>query len=184
MEILYKLEKPAKIIEPCGLTIGSFDGVHIGHQYLLSRLREKIGPKATLAVLSFINHPSHLVKERKPVKNLVSPEEKIKLLEKFGVDVLYLLEFTPKVMETSYDQFFKTIKEVFPFSYLILGKGASVGKNRDGTEARVKDLGKTLHFEAEYLEKLKHKGRPVSSGAIRECLEKGEIDLATEMLGN
>jgi riboflavin kinase/FMN adenylyltransferase len=152
MIIVDEIAEIPKMPTPCGLTIGSFDGVHLGHQYLLKHLRSRVGPSGSIAVLTFRNHPSHVLTHRPQATPLCTLEEKIDLLEKAGVNLLILLSFTPTLAQLSYEQFLRSLHAHYPFSHLVLGKGASFGKNREGTESRITALGQSLGFQAEYLD--------------------------------
>ncbi len=168
--------------EPCGLTLGCFDGLHPGHLALLKHLRSKVGKTGTLAVLTFSNHPSWVL-GNKPVKLICSLEEKLKLLESAGVDLVILLEFTPELASLTYQEFLSNIHGKYPFSYFALGKGSSFGKNREGTEEKVVLLGKELGFQADYLNKVERNGEVVSSGKIRHYIEQKNFAKAKELLG-
>lgn len=175
--------KPSPQNPPLGLIIGAFDGVHLGHIHLIKTLDKLMGSKGTKAVITFSNHPSQVLKGAKPVQPICTKEEKIKLLEKAGVDLLFLLEFTPELAALSYEEFLSKVKKVYPFQYLVVGKGDAFGKGRQGDEPHIRELGKKLHFEAEYVEKLKIDGEVVSSGKIREFIQSGDLKKAAKFLG-
>jgi riboflavin kinase/FMN adenylyltransferase len=179
MIVVDEISKIPPLPLPCGLTIGSFDGVHIGHQAILQRLKQH----GTSAVLTFRNHPSHVLTQKTPTPPLYTLEQKLSLLEEAGVDLVILLSFTPALAEQSFDQFLNTLRATYPFTYLVLGKGASFGKNRQGDEAHVRALGQQLGFTVEYLEKTTFQGSAVSSGRIRTALEHGDLTLASHLLG-
>ncbi len=173
-----ELKDIPKFPEPYGLTIGSFDGVHLGHLALLRHLRDKIGAKGTLAVLTFSNHPSDYF--GKPVRLLCSLEERLKLLEQAGVDLVILLEFNQELASKTYEQFLSEIHQKYPFSYLVLGKGSVFGNQRQGTEENVKNLG---YFAADYIDKTIINGEVVSSGKIRKYLSENNLPAASKLLG-
>ena len=165
------------------LTIGSFDGVHLGHLALFKRLREKVGEKGITAVFTFKNHPSTLLSGRPPVKLLTTPEEKLHLLKQAGIDLVILVEFTPEFMAQPFDLFLKNLKSHLPFSFLVLGEGAAFGKNKQGDKAHVSQLAKELKCEVEYLQKTTLNGQPISSGTIRKLIAEGNLALASSLLG-
>jgi riboflavin kinase/FMN adenylyltransferase len=183
MRIAYNLDTIPSLPLPCGLTIGSFDGMHLGHQFLLSTLRAHIGPKGTLALLTFSNHPADVIPGRKKTPLLCSQEYKLQLLERAGVDLAIILEFTHSFAEKSYDTFLKEIFTSLPFSYLVLGEGAAFGKNRQGDEQHIKNLGGKLNFNAIYLNKKKINNENCSSGLIRQYLQEGDLRHVTSLLG-
>ena len=182
MKILTELKESPQN-PPLGLIIGSFDGVHLGHQLLIKRLDELLGSRGTKAIITFSNHPSQVLKKGKSVSPICTKEEKIKFLEEAGVDLLYLLEFTPELASLTYEEFLKKVKKAYPFQYLVVGKGDAFGKGREGNEDRVKELEKKLNFKADYVEKLKIDGEIVSSGKIREFIASGDLKKAAKFLG-
>lgn len=167
---------------PFGLTIGSFDGLHLGHLQLFERQRELLGPTGSQGVITFSNHPSMILRHQR-VPLISSKEHKIKLLEQAGTQILFLLEFTPELAETSYRDFLREVKKAYPFNFLVSGKGDALGKGREGDEARISELGKSLDFKADYCEKLKLDGITISSRKIRELIEQGNLKEASRFLG-
>lgn len=163
------------LLPKTALTIGFFDGVHLGHQALLKRLRE-VGKHTTL--LTYSNHPSTILhaKER-PL--LISLPQKLELLAPF-VDALITIPFTLEFASTSYND----LLSQFSLSHLILGEGSAFGKNREGNEAAIRAYAKKHQFEVEYLPKLKINNEPVSSTRIRSCLAAGNTALAQQLLGH
>lgn len=182
MIIARSLEKIPPLPQPIALSIGNFDGVHLGHQKLLKTMRNRIAPKGSIAVLTFAKHPAALLTGHAPVQ-LSTVEEKVAQFEKAGVDLLILLEFTQQIASKPFDLFLQEIKKNLPFSFLMLGKGAAFGHAKKGDENHVKALEKKLGFTAEYLEKEKLDGRVISSGWIREEKEKGNQVMVAKLLG-
>ncbi len=161
---------------PYALTIGNFDGFHRGHQYLISALKKTGLPTA---VLTFSNHPSEILKSESPAPLLCTPEHKLRLLEQAGVDLVIFLPFTKELAAESYDHFLKNLKEHLCFTHLILGKGSALGNRQLGVQDKVEALGKTLSFDAEYIDKFLE----VSSGAIRKALLAGDLATVHLLLG-
>lgn len=184
MIIYDNLDQSALASVPCVLTIGNFDGVHLGHQRILKEMRAIAGPKGTVCVITFSNHPSSVLPGKTPVKLIQSNSLKLSYLEKYGADVVYNLEFTPELSHLRYDVFLGRIKGSCPFNYLILGEGDAFGYKREGTPEKVTLLGTDLHFEVLYLPKMKWKNEPISSRRIRKCIEQGHLSDATELLGH
>lgn len=155
------------------LTIGFFDGVHLGHQALLKRLRKH--PHAT--ILTFSNHPQDVIKP--PAPPLLIPfSEKIALLNDYADEVI-VLPFTAAFAETSYDE----LLSQFDLAHLILGTGSVFGKNREGNEANVRKYADARGIKVEYVEKFLYQNEPVSSSRIRKALNEGNITLAHQLLG-
>lgn len=179
MIIVKSLDDIPAFSGPLGLTIGSFDGVHLGHVYLLEQMGEKV---KTRAVLTFENHPATVLKKTVP-SLICTLEHKLNLLEKEGVDLTIVLPFTQETALLSYDQFLNGIRKKYPFTHLFLGSGAAFGKGREGDEFKIKELGKKLGFEAHYISKFEKNHGPVSSGRIRTLIEKGDLQEASALLG-
>jgi riboflavin kinase/FMN adenylyltransferase len=155
------------------LTIGFFDGVHLGHQSLLKQLRAK--PHAT--ILTFSNHPQAIF--HPPAPELLIPlEEKISLLKQYADEVI-VLPFTPEFAATP----FEILLSQFDLSHLIFGIGSAFGKNREGNETAVRSYAKPRGIFVEYLPKALLKGEPISSSRIRRALVAGEMKLAHQLLG-
>jgi riboflavin kinase/FMN adenylyltransferase len=163
--------------------LGAFDGIHLGHQHLIRRLRQKVSPKGTLAVLTFRNHPNQVLKSRTLLPLICTFEHKVNLLEELDVDLLIAPAFTQETADQTYEQFLKEIKHFFPFSFLILGKGAVFGKRREGDELHIKALQESMCFEVEYVEKLIYQQEVISSARIRQAIQQGDFSLASAMLG-
>ncbi len=155
------------------LTIGFFDGVHIGHQALLKRLRQK--PHAT--ILTFANHPLSVI--RPPAPDLIIPyEERIALLKTYA-DVVKLMSFTEELAATQFD----ALLDQFDIASLLLGKGSVFGKNREGNEENVRIYAASRGIEVEYIPKLFFEGEAVSSSRIRKALLDGNTLLVRQLLG-
>lgn len=155
------------------LTIGFFDGVHLGHVALLKQLREH--PFAT--IFTFSNHPMSVLKPPAP-QQLIPLEEKVSLLNAFA-DHVIVKKFTPEFAKTSYHE----LLDEFDLSALILGAGSVFGAGRKGTEDAVRAYAKQKGIEAQYVPKTLFENEPISSSRIRKALESGNKQLAQQLLG-
>ncbi len=155
------------------ITIGFFDGVHLGHQALLNVLRKY--PHTT--IFTFSNHPLSLFAP--PGPDLLLPlEEKLALLKTFA-DELIVVPFTKAFAATPFDQFL----DQFDLAHLVLGQGAAFGKDREGTENHVRQYALSRNMTVEYIPKLQIDGRFVSTTAIRQAKASGNHSLVTQLLG-
>ena len=162
MYIARSLDEIPPLQGPIALTIGNFDGVHAGHQCLLTHLRTL----GTPVVFTFSNHPRELLTGEKIP--LLSPlESRLALLEKAGVALTILLPFTREFASQSYTTFLTTLHSALPFTHLLLGEDAALGHNREGTPTRLTQLGTTCGFTAHFLPKLTKDGAPISSTSLR-----------------
>jgi riboflavin kinase / FMN adenylyltransferase len=168
---------------PVGISIGSFDGLHLGHQRLLQELRQVVTGKGTLCVFTFSNHPSSIFKPAAPTPQLCTLEHKKLLLEQAGVDLLFLQSFDTSFSQKPYDIFIKELINRLPFQFLFQGEGTTFGKDRQGNEATVHALGNELGFTVRYIKKLELDGYKVSSSLIRTCVSEGNLSLASKLLG-
>lgn len=155
------------------LTIGFFDGVHLGHRHLLEKLRNH--PHAT--ILTFTNHPQSIF-HPPPPSLLIPLEEKIQILKSYADEVI-VIPFTKDFASTSFEK----LLSQFHLTHLILGKGSTFGKNREGNEENVKKYAKKHGITVEYIPKLYFLNEPVSSSRIRKALIDGDQKLANQLLG-
>ena len=169
--------------EPIGISMGTFDGVHLGHQALFNRLRQQVGSTGSIAALTFSNHPSELFKPHTPTPFLCTVEHKLKLFEAMGIDLVILIAFNSAFSKKPFDSFLQELKDALPFTFLTLGEGASFGKERRGNPDAVKALAPNLDIKVEYLPKTLKEGQPISSGRIRQAIQKGDLSEASALLG-
>jgi riboflavin kinase/FMN adenylyltransferase len=168
------------------VTIGLFDGVHLGHVKILDRLK-KIAQNEqgeTLAI-TFNPHPRLVLnKENAQIKLLNSLSEKIKLLEKAGLDHLLIIPFTEKFAELSPDEFIgKILIEKIHPSHVVVGYNHTFGKNAGGDFIDLRNFAIEKKFKVEEVAAQKLGKSGISSSKIRLLLEKGEIEEANAMLG-
>lgn len=184
MQVVTSLDSPLLIAQPAALTVGTFDGIHLGHQALLKSIRDLCKAKQLIsAVITFKNHPSCILRPNHPCHLLTTPEHKLKLFESQGVDLVFLLEFTQKFADQCTDSFLDRVNQVLPFRSLILGYDAKLGKDRQGDEALISALAIKRHFSVDYLKPHLMGGKPVSSSTIRKCIQEDNFALASKLLG-
>lgn len=172
-----------RLSQPCGLTIGTFDGVHLGHQALLKHLKSKLPVNGILAVFTFLHHPSHLFTPEQPTSLICPPLQKVKHLADYGADIVFLVPFKSEFAKTPFKEFLQHLKKQLNFSYLALGKGAAFGRNKEGNEVNVRKLAEELSFAIDYLPKTMIGNTPVSSGRIRSSILQGNFHEAQICLG-
>mgnify|MGYP001823088478 CR=1 FL=1 len=169
------------------LTIGAFDGVHIGHQTVIAEVRRRAAERGVLsAVVTFDTHPALIVRPHSAPKLLTTLDRKLELLEALGVDVVYVIEFDTELASTTAVVF---VREVFVdrlnVAEIVVGSDFHFGKGREGTVAVLEQHGREFGFEVEGLELVKPEGSftHVSSTAIRQALAGGDVRRVTSMLG-
>ncbi|MES2388438.1 MAG: bifunctional riboflavin kinase/FAD synthetase [Bacteroidota bacterium] len=169
------------------VTAGTFDGVHIGHCKILSRLREaadKIGGETV--VITYHPHPRLVLPSEKPgqVKLLTTLEEKTELLHKEGIDKLVIIPFTLEFASKSSDAFVREILvDKIGTRLLVIGHDHKFGRNREGGFEYLRDNAGRYGFEVEEIPAQDIEEVTVSSTRIRHALENGNLETANEYLG-
>lgn len=165
--------------------IGFFDGIHLGHRYMFRHLKsyaDAVGARP--AVVTFSNHPRSLIHPDHPVRLIDTPEEKCALLESLGIEVCFLLDFTPELRQLSAEDFLRILAEKGHIKTLLVGYDHRFGHNRtQGFDDYVqigKRFGMTLLREDLYED---GSGRHYSSSEVRQALEAGRVQEANELLG-
>lgn len=184
MEILLNLSDMVDHLKPAALTIGNFDGVHLGHQTVINRVVELARKEQEHSVaLTFLNHPYEVLNPNKSMTRICTTKHKLKLLESKGIDATILLRFTYEFSCQTAEQFLIGLFERFPFKHLVLGHDAVMGKDRQGDPGRIKKLAQALNFQVEYVAPFLMNDKPVSSSLIRESIQNGNLQEAGKMLG-
>lgn len=183
MNILETIEEFKNPKEPLILTIGTFDGVHRGHGLLLKTMKELAGTEGQTVVITFKNHPSEVLRPTQPVPFLCSVPHRLKLLESFQVETTILLAFNKYLSQHNAAQFIEKIRQVIPFTHLVLGHDATLGRDKQGDRPRMLELADLWGFTTIYIEEYRFEGKPISSSRIREALHIGDL-LQVETLLN
>lgn len=170
--------------QPMALTIGSFDGVHKGHQQLLQAVVAAAAKRmAGVAVITYDNHPSEFFSPVAPTPLICTLEHKLELLAHQPVDHLLLYHFDQTFASQSAEAFLTHIMEVIPFCYLNMGYNGHIGSHREGGRELLTALGYKLDFEVEYLFPARYDGDIVSSTRVRELIQAGRLAQVEELLG-
>ena len=167
------------------MSIGIFDGVHKGHQSIIKKLNS-IAQEKNLesAILTFWPHPRTIFNPNDDLKFLNTIEEKIYLLEKKGVQNLFLKEFDEEFRNLTGVEFVKQILvEKLNVKHLIIGHDHTFGKNRSGDFGLLKKMSSEYDFEVEQVEAVDFQKKNISSTQIRNALLEGNVKEANEMLG-
>lgn len=177
MKIFHSLQ--SVFLKDTAITIGNFDGVHLGHMRLINALKQT---NKKTGVVTFSNHPMHILTPKADHTPLYSLEQNLQFLKEANVDFVVLLTFTKQLANQSYTEFLSSLKKHLNFSDLILGKGSTIGKNKEGTPKKIEALGQKLNFKCQFLEKKKINNIPVSTSKIKQLLLKNDTALAEKML--
>jgi riboflavin kinase/FMN adenylyltransferase len=183
LKVLRNQEQASKEnIRGAALTIGSFDGVHRGHIFLLNRLRE-MAPNSPQVVMTFDPHPAKILTQQS-VPRIFPPEDQIEAFASLGVDYLYFLPFTSTVAEQSAEEFSRqSIFGLFKPAAILVGYDFAFGKNRSGDYALLQKLAPNYHCLVGQCEPFKVEGQTVSSTRIRELIRQGQVVEAGKLLG-
>ncbi|MEK7737044.1 MAG: bifunctional riboflavin kinase/FAD synthetase [Pseudomonadota bacterium] len=167
------------------LTIGNFDGLHRGHRALLDRLTAQARNVALpAAVLTFEPHPREYFAPDEAPARLTSLREKLNLLESCGIDRVYVCRFNARLAALSAESFIEDILvRGLSVRHLIIGDDFRFGKSRRGDFAMLQKAGCEHRFGVEAMHTIDWQGERVSSSAVREALEAGDIEHAARLLG-
>ncbi len=174
-----------KLLESCALTIGTFDGVHRGHQSLVARLkREAKSRHLPCAALTFEDMPYCLFKPDECSPLLTLANEKIAAFARTPLDHLFIVPFTREIADQSARQFMAMWRETISLKLFVGGPDFALGRGREGDMAALRQIGGELGFETLALEgKLLENGAPISSTRARGIIEAGQVELARQFLG-
>ena len=166
------------------LTIGTFDGIHRGHQHLLEQLVSRARQTRRLsAVLTFYPHPRTVLHPEVCSTYLSTPEERALTMELLGLDLLVMLPFTHELAETRAEEFIRRLYERLRMRELWVGVDFAMGRRRKGNTSRLQSLGRQLGYVLRVIDPLCDKGKPISSSRIRVLLSEGHVGEAARLLG-
>ncbi len=172
---------------PCRtvLTIGNFDGVHLGHREIFRRVVDKARAiKGTAVVMTFEPHPLRLLAPEKAPLRLNTPEEKVRLLAASCIDLLIVLNFTRELAEMPAEDFIREILvRRLDVRHLIVGYDYAFGRDRQGDPAFLAGQSRLHDFTLEVLDPIMADQQTYSSTAIRQILHEGRVADAIKVLG-
>ena len=184
MKIFHGIEN-ANILKPTVLTLGVFDGLHLGHQRIMQTVVERA--KATGAhatAITFDPHPRAVLHPESAPPLLQTLDQRLANFEVLGIEQAIVVKFDREFAGQPAEDFLANIildrlhaKEVY------LGKGFAFGKNRGGNIELLRRMSGQLGFVADEVEEVRIRGQRISSSAIRKLLDEGRINLARRMLG-
>lgn len=188
MQILYDQDDKLPAAISVASTIGVFDGVHVGHQEVFRMVRvvaDRLGVAS--AVVTFDNHPAHVVRPRSAPRLLTTLEQKLELIDAEGIDYAYVVHFDAERASTHPEVF---VEQVFVDALharaIVVGEDFHFGRGRSGNVDALRGIGEQWDFEVHALELIQHSDEarePVSSTKIRRALAGGDVARAAAMLG-
>jgi riboflavin kinase/FMN adenylyltransferase len=165
------------------VVVGVFDGLHLGHLYLLSRLREEAARrKARPTVITFDHHPDEILTGAAPPL-LCDADERLERLAAAGVEVTVVQHFDVTLRMTEFDEFIRRIARGAPLAGILMTPDSAFGHERRGTPEAVATLGTEMGYDVEVIPALELDGRPVRSGEIRSDIAAGDLAAAARLLG-
>lgn len=167
------------------VTLGTFDGVHVGHKKIIGKLLKSAQvDQLQTVMITFAQHPRNVLNSSDSIKLLNTTEEKIQLLEKQGIDHLVVLNFDSSLSELTGEEFVKNILvDKFNLQKIIIGYDHRFGKNRASDIHDLIYFGKKYHFDVEQISAEEINEITISSTKIRQAILEGEIALANQYLG-
>ncbi|HEY0170724.1 MAG TPA: bifunctional riboflavin kinase/FAD synthetase [Pyrinomonadaceae bacterium] len=175
----------AEIARPSVLTLGVFDGLHLGHQLILGRVVERaraIGAVPT--VITFDPHPRAVLHPESAPPLLQTFDQKVEAFGVLGVEQAIVVRFTREFAEVSAEEFLRdVVHERLQAKEVYLGRGFAFGRGREGDITLLRRVSRRLGFHADEVPEVRLRGQRISSSRIRELLAAGSVNLARRMLG-
>ena len=166
------------------LTIGVFDGVHLGHKFLISKLVSLAAKQNLLSgVVTFRQHPRELLSPKTKLLYLCSVKEREQLLKNEGIDFVVTLSFDKELAKLSARDFVSLLKKHVKMRGLVIGPDFALGKNREGNADALRSLGEEMGFSVTIVTPKVINGEVASSTAIRQALADGDMGKVMRLLG-
>ena len=166
------------------VTIGTFDGVHLGHQKVVSELvtgAHRAGAKAV--VLTFYPHPADVLRKGSKQRYLTTPEQQAALLSELGVDVVITHPFTKELSSVSARDFVALLVERLGMEQLWVGYDFALGHNREGDVNALTIMGQEMGYGVHPIAAVEKDGQVISSSLIRSLIRDGQVSKAASLLG-
>lgn len=185
MEVLSGIEEIKPSHKGAVVTIGNFDGVHLGHQKIIGAVLEEARRLGTKSMaITFEPHPMKVLRPEKDVKVLTPPEEKARLMKYYGLDSVLFILFDRDFANMQAEDFIKEILvEKLGVKTIIVGHNYSFGRGKKGTTELLRNKGKKYGFGAKVVRHASIEGNVVSSSRIRSLLGWGRVGEAAAYLG-
>ena len=183
MKIITELDNKLNIREKTAVAIGKFDGVHVGHKELLSKILEKKKDGLKATVFTFDPSPEEFFVGHS-VPQLFTREEKLKAFQELGVDILVMFPLNDETAATDPEEFVRRILvDELNAGFIAAGSDVSFGDKGKGDSKLLERLGKELSYELCIIDKVKIDGEEVSSTRVRNAVSDGDMDLTERLLG-
>jgi riboflavin kinase/FMN adenylyltransferase len=166
------------------LTIGVFDGVHLGHQHLIGYLkRQALARNLLSGVLTFRCHPQVVLSPETKLPYLTSLEERVRLVKQLGIELIVILSFTPELAQLSAPKFLGLLQKYLKMRGLVIGPDFALGRGREGNTSVLHTLGRRMSFTVDVVPPVVLEGEVVSSTRARKALAEGDMLKVRKLLG-
>ncbi|GAB4371233.1 MAG: bifunctional riboflavin kinase/FAD synthetase [Calditrichia bacterium] len=186
MKIFRSVEE-VQINSPTAVTVGTFDGVHIGHQHVLQALKNTAREcNCEDVLITFDPHPQMVVEPKKgiQIQLLTTLEEKLNILAKYDISSIFVIPFTREFSQMSYKDFIqKILVERLGVKVMVIGYDHAFGRNREGHYQQLQETAQKWGFQVRVVEPFLLDGEPISSTRIRKSLFNGDVERTAELLG-
>jgi len=167
------------------LTIGVFDGVHAGHRYLLEKLKRKAAERNLVSgVVTFNPHPQSVLNPHNQILWLIAPEDRVKSLQRLGINLVAVLTFTQEVAKLSAREFMILVKKHLRMRGIMVGPDFTLGRGQEGNIHLLRTLGREMNFSLEVIPPCTINGEIVSSTLIRQALTQGDMGKVRRLMGH
>lgn len=179
------LEEVDRNFGPCAITIGNFDGVHIGHQEIFRRVVRRAREHGWKpSAMTFDPHPAQVVAPERAPRLLSTPEQRCRWMAEAGIEQVLIIPFTPEFSFTTPEEFAaRVLADTLGARAVLVGENFRFGRGKGGDAERLRELGARLGFETEIVAGIRFRGHPVSSSQVRRLLGEGRVTLAWRLLG-
>jgi riboflavin kinase / FMN adenylyltransferase len=183
MKVLYRLEDLTPVYPSPIVTVGNFDGIHLGHQNLMQDLvtrAARIG--GTPVVVTFHPHPLQVLAPNNAPIQIQTLDQKLETIESLGIPLVVVIAFNMELAQTSAHDFAVGLWERLRFKEIYVGPNFAFGHRRQGSINLLKEIGEEKGFMAGKIHQVQFRGNRVSSTAIRQALVSGQVGLARRLL--
>lgn len=184
MQVIYGLEQFPSLLKNTIVTIGNFDGIHLGHQKILQFLVNKARKQnLSSVVLTFSPHPEKILRKAK-LKMIYTLDQRIETIKKYGIQYVLVTPFDKQFSNLSSCDFIqKILVNTLRAKEVIIGENFHFGKNREGDISTIRTLGSRFGLQVHNIPSVMKEGKIVSSSLIRKLLLGGKIEEANRLLG-
>lgn len=185
MKVIKSLKDTTSIYKHSAIALGTFDGVHIAHQEVIQEMADYAKIHNLLSVVyTFSNHPKEMNSAIETPKKLITPSQKIKIIEKLGIDVLVIVPFDEMQLNIEAEAFLKDILiDQLKAKHITVGYNFRFGRNARGNTTLLKSNAELLGYDIKIVEPIRYHGMIVSSTMIRNFLLNGDVQCANILLG-